>query len=361
MAGALAAVKITSQPWARYPGVEDWLMFDAASGALLHLHVHYRLVTGLKRVKHLILPWDELLLKNSRKHRATGWPVPAAEMELLILAVRIWAKMPPHRRLVAARIPDHICTELDWLRQQVSADCLLKRTGELELKADAGALRRLVGGGDDTVLLLAKSFNAQLRHHFRMSWGSALVTSGTLGCKRVAAKIWEHHISPARIGKTLDGPGCMIAVIGSDGAGKSTLCADLNDWLRYKLDAHLLYMGSGDGRTGWLNGVRRKASNYYKKSKVHKNTAAKQAPSGFFSRAYRLFDLLLMRRKIRLLRRGRNMAESGSIILTDRYPQDQVMAISDGPRLQEAGGFPGRRVRKGAFMTKPGAWDPIWF
>ena len=61
--------------------------------------------------------------------------------------------------------------------------------------------------------------------------------------------------------------------------------------------------------------------------------------SGRPAKIWRSFDLLLLQRKLRLLRQGRSLADHGSIILLDRYPQDQFNAICDGPRQQEGMGF----------------------
>ena len=49
----------------------------------------------------------------------------------------------------------------------------------------------------------------------------------------------------------------MVALVGSDGSGKSTVSSSLLRWLHYKLDAHFYYMGSGDGAAGWVQGMRR--------------------------------------------------------------------------------------------------------
>ena len=69
---SLRALPMTSPPWARYPAIEDWLILDAESGRFLHLHLHYDMLTGLKRVKHLRLPWTDDLLASVRPDPASG-------------------------------------------------------------------------------------------------------------------------------------------------------------------------------------------------------------------------------------------------------------------------------------------------
>jgi thymidylate kinase len=119
------------------------------------------------------------------------------------------------------------------------------------------------------------------------------------------------------------------------------LSASLEKWLRYKLDVHLIYMGSGDGRAGIVNGLRRHLSKILsgKKGTLKQNASEEPMQSGILEKLYRLFDLLLMRRKLRLLRTSRRLADGGSMVLLDRYPQQQFNAISDGPRQQDGRGF----------------------
>jgi len=43
--------------------------------------------------------------------------------------------------------------------------------------------------------------------------------------------------------KTVAAGGKIMALVGSDGSGKSTLCNDLIKWLTFKIDAHYFYLG----------------------------------------------------------------------------------------------------------------------
>ncbi len=329
----LRALPMTSPPWARYPAIEDWLIFDSATGAFLHLHVHYDMLTGLKRVKHLRLPWTDELLASVRRDPPSGWPVPSAEMELLNLLVRIWAKMPLTRRLLNRKIPGHIQTELHWLQAQTDPAKLAALGHQLCLAGDF----QDAFGSDAAAIALGRRLNIALVRHFRMSWPEALARAALLNARLGVTRLWLKTVGPIQIRKTLPAGGAMVALVGSDGSGKSTLGRDLEKWLRYKLDAHLLYMGSGDGASGWINTGKRRLSVLWKRRKP--KTAKSLRPAPGIEKLYRLFDLLLLRRKLRLLRLGRKLAGRGSVILTDRYPQMQVNGISDGPRQQEGRGF----------------------
>ena len=193
----LGAKKILSQPWARYPCVEDWLLMDGATFTFLHLHVHFEMVTGLKRVKHLRLPWVDAMFANLRVDEQHGWPIPTAEMELLILLVRLWAKMPPLRRLFAPKIPMHVDKELRWLERQANATRINSLATSLGLKVSL----RLPLGDDRAVIKAARKLYSQLIRHSRVSWPAALVFAASLNLRLAATRFWLRWIGPVQTGK----------------------------------------------------------------------------------------------------------------------------------------------------------------
>ena len=66
--------RLHSQPWARYPGIEDWLGLDERTGKLVHIHLHYRLLSGAKNVKEQPLPWEKLFLDSAIKDARFALP-----------------------------------------------------------------------------------------------------------------------------------------------------------------------------------------------------------------------------------------------------------------------------------------------
>ncbi len=345
---AQSIVRIISQPWASYPGVEDWLAFDRASGGFLHLHVHYALLTGLKRVKHLHIPWEDVLLANLRRDQASGWPIPAAELEFVILLVRIWAKMPPQRRLIGARIPRQIVRELNWLRHDADAARLAVLMHQLRLDAEIAPVTALLSTSEikaGDVIPTAKALYRRLAADRRMGWWSALGLAIFRNTRMVVAQAGRLAHLPWQTGKTLPQGGLIIAVIGSDGSGKSTLTRDLMKWLRFKLDVYPVYMGSGDGGSGPFDWLRRTVKAAVKPLRASRTARPPRKPGasaeryGFFSRLVELHQLPLMRHKIKLLRLSRRLTARGSLVVADRYPQSQVNGISDGPKLQDGRGF----------------------
>lgn len=345
----VGGLKISSQPWARYPRIEDWLVLDRTTGRFLHLHLHYALMTGLKRVKHLRFSWGEALLANLRTDARSGWPIPAAEIELLLLLVRIWAKMPPWRRWISARIPPQAVSELDWLREGATPDRLRALVSDLLPNADPSQVLGVLRPGPfaaPEIIAVARALNEQLAGSVRMPWAAALALALRRNANLALAKAARAVVPEIRTGKTIPAGGVMIALIGSDGAGKSSLCRDLDAWLRFKLDVHVRYMGSGDGGTHLVDWVRRAVKAVLKSVRGRRTPkasngarATKTKPPSLASKLGVTYQLVLMRHKLRLLRAGRKLAGGGSVVLTDRFPQTQFPGICDGPKIQSGRSF----------------------
>lgn len=339
-------LKVQSQPWASYPDVEDWLAVDPGTGRFLHLHLHFALVTGLRRIKHLRLPWGEALLANTDHSLDPVWPTPTAEMELMILLVRMWAKMPPSRRILAPRLPSHVRQELDWLLSRARPAEVERLAATLLPGFDGEAVAALISvppPSDEAVLAVSRRLYAALKGASRMWWPLALLRGSWLNLRASAAKELR-KVRPATVtGKRVAGKGLVVAFIGSDGSGKSTLTREIRKWLRYKLDVHGYYMGSGQGSTRLLDRAR-----HALKAKTRKNKAAKlpraegetrRKAHGFLGRLVALHQLSAIRAKLRALNQAHRLADGGSIVVLDRFPQSQFFGIYDGPRLQDGNSF----------------------
>lgn len=342
--GAQGCLEVVSQPWGRYPGVEDWLAVDDATGRFLHIHLHFALVTGLRRIKHLKLPWGAALLLNSDHALDPVWPTPTAEMELMILIVRMWAKMPPAKRKGSLRLPPHVRAELDWLLSRADPAKLAQLAGELLPDIDTAPVVALLAApppSDAAVLAVSKAVYGALADHHLMSWPAARLRGTWLNLRAMAAKELR-KIRPATVtGKRAAGQGLVVAFIGSDGSGKSTLTAEIRRWLRYKLDVHGYYMGSGQGSTRLFDRLRHAVKAKTKKPKTPKTDGKppRRKPPGFLDRLLALHQLPAIGSKRRALAQARRLAQGGSMVVLDRFPQAQFNGIYDGPRLQDGNSF----------------------
>lgn len=338
-------LEMISQPWARYPDVEDWLAMDKETGRFLHIHLHFALVTGLRRIKHLRLPWGEALLANADNALDPVWPTPTAEMELMILIVRMWAKMPPGKRRGRLRLPPHVREEFDWLRARADGGALARLAGELLPGFDVTPIAALAATpppSDEAVLAVSRAVYGQFAGHYRVPWAAARLRATALNIEAAAMKELRKLRPSTVTGKRAAGHGLVVAFIGSDGSGKSTLTAEIRKWLRFKLDTHAYYMGSGQGSTRLSDRLRhavKAKTRKQKKPKAGDGEPRRKKPPGFFGRLLALHHLPAIGSRRRALAEAHRLAAAGSMVVIDRFPQSEFPGISDGPRLQEGNSF----------------------
>jgi thymidylate kinase len=128
----------------------------------------------------------------------------------------------------------------------------------------------------------------------------------------------------------------LIAVVGCDGSGKSTLTADLIAILRAERPVEACYLGLGSGAIGAriqslpLIGA---ATERRLATKASRTRSSEERIPGLAT-ALVVYGLSLLRR--RRFRRVLALREAGVTVITDRYPQIEVAGFYDGPGLSAA-------------------------
>ncbi len=126
----------------------------------------------------------------------------------------------------------------------------------------------------------------------------------------------------------------MIAVVGCDGSGKSTMTQMLHDWLAQFQPTAVCHLGKQSGNIGRalaqlpLFGARLERS-IYKKAKA---AQTEQGPG--LAAAIGIYAFTV--RRERRFRRMMKLRRAGHLIITDRFPQTEVPGPMDGPGLGNA-------------------------
>lgn len=334
--------RVLSQPWARFPGVEDWIGFDEDRAALMHVHLHFTLITGTRHVKEQRVPWEVEILASTILDPEHQVRVTDPRLELLLLLIRLIFKTPK-----GEAPPRHIREELAWLQ------------GRADLAGLQGIAARLLPsvraidlelGGDLTVGLdrLRAPILRDLRLYQRFTAAEAQARRRLNRARFQAARVARKLKRPTQWGKRLHSGGRLIAVIGCDGAGKSTITQDLKRWLAWKLDADTVYLGVGDGNISpstWAlkrlslaverrrggGGVSAPSTTGAKRSKLKPQALLAQ---GVKDLGVGALNLAFAHERIKKIKAAEALRRDGLILLTDRFPQIQVRGIYDGPRTQ---------------------------
>lgn len=347
------ACAVRAAPGRAYPAIENYLVFDEGSGTLFHLHVHYRLVLGEQFVKNYRLPLEEQFLRSARL--CQGVFVPAPELELIVLSLRALLKYRDRdvvKDVLKIRhpgLPAHITDEIHWLLAQTSLERVadqLHNLGEmLPALAILAFLRTVKTTPRDgrTLLRLRDRVRRALQPYQRAGRGQAVLT--------YFRELWRRRSSfrtaPIR-GMTLPNGGQTIALVGADGAGKSTMCAQLYGWLRPTLDVRLHYLGSKQpSRRSELLYLlfrmarrgQRELSNTLGERNIVPRMLAPLRQTLLYSHCLSIgYD-----RYARYLA-GLRQARSGSVVIFDRYPLETISAredhrLLDGPQIPRLAGI----------------------
>ncbi|MEX1133537.1 MAG: hypothetical protein WED83_01685 [Acidimicrobiia bacterium] len=328
----------------RVPGLESFLGFDVATGSLLHLDVHYRLVLGEQLIKNHHLPIEQWLLADPV--RLEGVRVPPPARELLLLYVRAMLKTTGRQFLRSivkggSPLPERIQTEASWLADQVNGADLKEAAETVQLAITAEEVAEFHRRAQDRdfdwryVLGCKRSLRKRLRRHERLPRHLAVPKRMWLRFRSTRlAKRFGWGIPLRR----LQGTAPVIAAVGADGAGKSRLTRDLERWLGWKLTVRHVYFGQP--KSGFLFKLLNKPG----------STARARGNTGLLAAIAHYTDTLkwviLANQRRSLAADARERADSGEVVIAERYPLAEFRTMTapmDGPRLH---GVPGAMARR---------------
>jgi thymidylate kinase len=337
------------KPGRGYPGIEDYVGFDEATGTLTHLHVHYQLTLGEKFLKGHRLPWEERYLATRVFDDAHGLYVADPRLELIVLVVRQAMKLRLRDRAAALAGREFfrggMQREFRWLVERVDPDAVRSLATELVGERAAALFPAMIAAG--------RPSTAQLRRLRRLA-DPAFREYRLYDASGAALRGWARetgHVlfrlakvfqgAPPRSTRTLPQGGVTIAVLGADGAGKSTLVGELTRWLSREVAVATTYGGSGVGSASLprllmqrLARVRRVvrggASGGPGAPRTERAAPVSAQP---LTTARGVWVLSLARERVRRALDARRARSHGMVVLSDRIPQSQFPGMNDGPRL----------------------------
>ncbi len=336
-----------------FPAKEGWLGLDERTGRLLYIDLHYRLVLGEERLKGYHFPWEELLLSTRRWDEAAGVYVADPNAEAVLLFVRAAIQLTVRDVLRAARgrpcFAGNWRVQYRWLRDRVDPVKAEELCRHLLGPEAAARFGRLLAGDLRLGQLLrfrrALRPTADLFRTYPRGVGSALLLLRRL---YAAAALVNRRYAGRLLPFVRKGPaagGALVALIGPDSSGKSTVARELAAFLSWKLDVVRAYLGAGDGASSLLRWplvlLRRAltALGLLRSRSGRHGPPPRPAPADGGGRLYAAaragWALVLALEKRRKLRRVWRARSQGLVVITDRYPQAQVLGFNDAPLLAD--------------------------
>lgn len=335
----------------RVPGVFHSYGLDEPSGRLVHIHAHYQLVLGDDTTKNYRLPIEDAYLASVDSDRVLPLPVPAPDFELVVFIVRMVLKHSTWDAIASqhGRLSTSEATELDYLTSRADPERARSIVREhLPFIGDAlwSRCRRCVEGRATGWFRVRTAHRLErvLGPHARRRHG----TDSVLRLWRRGRVVIRRHVlhRPSPRGR-LDGGGALIAVVGGDGAGKSTVVDELQRWLSEAFATTSIHLGkppssltSSAVRRVWRRSVR----GLMREPKV---TGASLAASDGTSMSRRASARLIgqvttARDRYLIYRVARRFASSGGIVISDRFPLPEIQ-LMDGPLARRMLDTPGGR------------------
>lgn len=335
----LGFVECLAAPHRRYPGIEDFIGIDAVTGRVVHVHAHFLLVLGETGLKSYELDLMERLLSGREWDEEHGIYRSDAKIELLLLLLRESMKLDGKRKRQLSRgAAGGAGREFAWLKERVPEDALCEEARAL-LGADSEAVVAelyrdglTLNGLKDLQAIVARRFAQSRRYSAAGAWFEARRRTFSVWLARRARKLGIGGVAWRR---RVKGRGLIVAFLGPDGAGKSTLTNSVADELGRKLDVERVYMGSGAG--GPPSALRR----------VLQILRFRKLGGPFRV----LWELSLAREKRNALRRITAWRDQGIVVVSDRYPQAEIDGHNDGPLLARF------RESKSGFLRSLASWE----
>jgi thymidylate kinase len=324
-----------------FPSIEHHFALDEESGVLVHVHAYFRVITGDSLSKNYRFPIEEMLLQNTRLEDSI--PLLAKSAELIVFTLRIMLKHTSLVELVLlARYWKDVKQEINWLLETESidktlslVDCWLPSVDTdlfsecvAALKAPASLFRRIFLG-----LRLRSQLQIYARHSAVRAW--------LVGARKFSAMLFRRLTRSQRELIPRSG-GAVIAFVGPEATGKSTLIAEMSQWLGEHFAVEHIHAGKPKSTPLTLipnllvpalrslfpssRSTRLEAQYHYEESS--------EKPRTSYPLIFALRSALLAYDRRSLLAKAYSRAANGAIVLCDRYPSSQIGA-PDGPQLSQ--------------------------
>ena len=346
-----------------HPAIASFLGYDEPSGRIIHVHLHLRLVSGERLLRDYSLPWEEAVLARAVPDPLSGLRVLDAPTEAVLLAVRACLE---HRLLDPITLRDWRAVKQRWaldrdaIAARVDREAFHARCAQLLDQVSAALLAEAVYGAPSarTQARARRRVRKRLAAHRTCNAVEARLRGAGRAVRWLAGGLNKRHVhAPRPWNRRAPGGGRVIALLGVDGSGKTTVVAAMRAWLGAEVDVMPIYFGTGAGRPSLLllplKLLTPLATALLRtKPKGSSHGAVSGCPPGaLYSALLALWSLVLAVEKRSKLHAAHRGASRGLVVIADRYPQDQILDYNDGPLLPRLAWAPRwlRRFEAGAY------------
>jgi thymidylate kinase len=321
--GFIEAISRSHEP---LPGISHYYGLDISSGHIVHLHRHYQLIVGHDLLKNHHLTLEAAFIESAIHNGLFKVPVP--ELELIVFVIRMILKRPLfldthlHRPLnpYAAAELDYLCSHVSMPKLDLLLQAHLPEISTQLWERSLASLQPNCSRWERAVTNL--KLRSALRRYRRHPWLTETVLKLWRGYGRA---MWVRDRRLA--GKTLGSHGALIAIVGGDGAGKSTCVENVTKWLSKDFKVLPAHMGKPP-RTIGTYAVELVVKIGNRITGILPNAIKPQWLDWLLA----LRPVCLAHDRMRLYERMQRFASQGGLVICDRYPLPCIK-LMDGPKL----------------------------
>ena len=310
----------------RYSFIQDWIGLDKETGISIHIHYHNKMMVGHTGVMEYVYPWEQEVLSSRILDCETGLYIISPEFEALTFFSRLGLEFP-NKKLKEEKgnrylFNEEAKAELDYIRANIDEERFKSLCNQYYGNAGKQFFTFYKTPQLDKSSL--KAFSKLTKRTIRHEGVSALNEIKSYYVKFILRYIFpRQHLVP-RKKVPVSHKGLSIVFVGQDGSGKSVVSNEIRKWLSWKIDTRLYYLGFGE---------QYKPLSRQMQDKLHNN-------KGLVARLvckWLPFQVLLQRSKdtVKALSSAKKYINKGGIAVFDRFPQNKIAGINDGPKIRQ--------------------------
>lgn len=321
------------------PGVLDYFGYDKENNKLVHVHAHFQLILGHDATKNYHLPIENAYLSSSFQDKV--FRIPAYEFEFIVFVIRMVLKHSTWDGILfrQGHLSRRERQELEYLQTRADRslvlDILKKNLPCIHAELFDRCLRSLQ---PDCPYRMRIRSGWALQRSLRGHAVRSQISDIRLKLWRQALNAIKHRVFEYRPVKRSNSGGLMVAVVGGDGSGKSTVIAGLHKWLSPQFATTRVHMGKPDWSltTTFIRGVLKicRLASSYTFGKTQRLWALDLNSPTFACYSESLTAVCAARDRYHAYAKARKSANRGAVAICDRLPLPGLKFM-DGPRIAQ--------------------------